>query len=76
MFNEHAVAVRRDKSVVGHLPHEISRFFVHKRHSKMTCEITGHRHDSRYLSQIKGQTVSRKGLARTFLKASRTTSRN
>ena len=43
MFDEHAVAVRRDKSVVGHLPHEISRFFVHKRHSKMTCEITGHR---------------------------------
>ena len=51
---EHAVAVRRDKSVVGHLPHEILRFFVHKRHSKMTCEITGHRHDSRYLSQIMG----------------------
>ena len=40
--------------VVGHLPHDISRtywFFLHKRHSKMTCEITGHRHDSRYLSQ-------------------------
>ena len=55
MFDEHAVAVRRDKSVVGHLPHEISRFYVHKRHSKMTCEITGHCHDSRYLSQIKGQ---------------------
>ena len=55
MFDEHAVAVRRDKSVVGHLPHEISRFFVHKRYSKMTCEITEHRHDSRYLSQIKGQ---------------------
>ena len=52
MFDEHAVAVRRDKSVVGHLPHEISRFYVHKRHSKMTCEITGHCHDSRYLSQI------------------------
>ena len=46
MFDEHAVAVRRDKSVVGHLLHEISRFFVHKRHSKMTCEITGYRHDS------------------------------
>ena len=48
MIDEHAVAVRRDKSVVGHLPHEISRFFVHKRNH-------GHRHDSRYLSQIKGQ---------------------
>ena len=50
MFDVHAVAVRRDERVVGHLPHEISRFFVHKRHSKMTCEITGHHHDSRYLS--------------------------
>ena len=50
MFVEHAMAVRRDERVVG-----LSRFFVHKRHSKMTCEITRHRHDSRCLSQIKGQ---------------------
>ena len=54
MFVEHAMAVRTDKCVVS-LPREISRFFVHKRQSKMTCEITGHRHDSRYLSQIKAQ---------------------
>ena len=53
MFDEHTVAVHRDERVIGHFPHEISRFLVHKRHSKMTC--TGHRHDSRYLSQIKGQ---------------------
>ena len=53
VFDEHAMAIRKDERIVG--PHEISRLFVHKRHSKMTCEITGHRHDSRYLSQIKGQ---------------------
>ena len=55
MFDEHTVAVRRDERVVGHLPHKMSRFFAHNRHSKMTCEITGRRHDCRYLSQIKGQ---------------------
>ena len=56
MFDEHTVAVRRDERVIDHFPHEISRFFVHKRHSKMTCEITGHRHDSDLdISQIKGQ---------------------
>ena len=43
MFDEYAMPVRRDERVVS-LPHEISRFFVQKRHSKMTCEITGHRH--------------------------------
>ena len=52
VFNEHAVAVQnRDERVVGHLPREISRkcwFFLRKKHSKMTCKITGHRHLSKF----------------------------
>ena len=54
VFDEHAVAVRRDERV------------VHKRHSKMICEITGHRHDSRYLSQIKGQSFEERSCTYIF----------
>ena len=41
MFDEHAVAVRREERVVGHLPHE----FQGSSFTRGTaCEIIGHRH--------------------------------
>ena len=53
IFDEFAVAVFKD-GVVGHVPRELARtcwYFLKKRHSRMSCKITGHRR----LSEIKGK---------------------
>ncbi len=50
MFNPQAVGVFRGADIVGHVPLEISKtswFFLRKRHSNITCKMTGDRHLSR-----------------------------
>ena len=54
IFDEFAVAVFKDGIVVGHIPREMARtcwYFLKKRHSRMSCKITGHRR----LSEIEGK---------------------
>ena len=54
IFDEFAVAVFKDGIVVGHIPRELARtcwYFLKKRHSRMSCKITGHRR----LSEIEGK---------------------
>ena len=53
-FDRYAVAVMKDRGVVGHVPRELARtsfYFLQKQHSRMHCKITGHRK----LSEISGK---------------------
>ena len=53
-FDKHAVAVWKDRQVVGHLPQEIATtcwYFLCRRNSRIVWKIAGHRH----LLEIRGK---------------------